>query len=62
MNEAFVENAQHDVDDEDGRDQQHALAAQRFLEDLGGALEAGGDRDRQVDLAGSVLDALHRLA
>ena len=41
MDEALVEDAEHDVDHEHRGDQQQALALERLLEDLGGALEAG---------------------
>ena len=36
---ALVQNAQHDVDHQDGDDQQHPQVAERTLERLGGALE-----------------------
>ena len=39
MDEALVEDAEHDVDDEDRHDEQQAQAAHRLLERLRGALE-----------------------
>ncbi len=44
MDEAFVEDAEDDVDHQHGGEQQHALVGDRLLEDLRAALEAGGDR------------------
>ena len=40
LGEAFVEDAQHDVDHHDGHQQDDAEALERVLEHLGGALEA----------------------
>ena len=40
MDEAFVENSQHQVDDEDGHQQQHPESAQGILESLRGALDS----------------------
>src|ERR1019366_8941510 len=40
---AFVENAEHDIDDGDGDNQQDAHVLHGILEDLGGALEGAGD-------------------
>ena len=40
MDEALVEHAEDEVDDEDGDEQQHALPLQRGLEGLRRALEA----------------------
>ena len=51
MNEAFVEHAQHHIGGEDRRQHQDTLAFQRLLEHLRGALEAAGDRRRQIGLA-----------
>src|SRR5882762_2469724 len=47
MDEAFVENAEHQVDDQDGHYQQHPESAERRLERLRGSLEAGRDAIRQ---------------
>ena len=44
MNEALVQNAEHDVDDENRDDQQDRQVLERLLELLHGSLEAGGDR------------------
>ena len=51
MDEALIENAEHDVDDDDRRREQQALALQRLLEDLGVALVAAAYRDRELDIA-----------
>ena len=40
MNEALVQHAQHDVDGDEGGDQQEDLARQGILESLGGTLKA----------------------
>ena len=62
MDVALVEHAQHDVHaDQRGQDQD-GLGGQRSLEGLGGALEAGPDRRRHVDVALGRLDRRHRLA
>src|SRR5579872_1302171 len=47
MDEALIQNSQHDVDHQDGHSQQHAQPAQRLLEGLRAALEAGGDGQGQ---------------
>ena len=46
MDEAFVENAEHEIDDEHGHDEQQAEALERGLERRGVALEAGADARR----------------
>ena len=46
----FVENAEHDVDDEDRRRDQQRRRFQRGLEGLRGALEGPVDGRRQVEL------------
>ena len=61
MDEALVQNAEHDVDDEDREREDPAQAAQRFLERLRGALEAARHRARQR-LARELLDARDRIA
>ncbi len=61
MDEAFVEDAQHDVDDQHGHEQQQPQAVQGFLEGLGLALEAGADRGWQR-FPGQGFDALRGLA
>ena len=43
MDEVLVEDAEDDVDHQHGGEQQHALVGDGLLEDLGAALEAGGD-------------------
>src|ERR1051326_920033 len=47
MDVALVEDAQHDIDDQNGDDQQHQKIAQRVLERLGCSLEGGADGRRQ---------------
>ena len=47
VDEALVQNAEHDIGGKDRRQDQNALPAQRILEHLRGALEAGGDAGRQ---------------
>ena len=61
MDEAFVEDAENQVNHEDGHDQQNAESAERFLEGLRAALEAGDDRNRQRRI-GQRLHLVHRLA
>ncbi len=56
VDEALVQDAQHDVDHQHGHQQQHAQAADRRLERLRRALEAAADRRRHVHLA---LDRTH---
>ena len=51
MDVALVEHAQHDVDRDDGGQDQQQLAVERLLEGERGALEVGGDRQRHADLA-----------
>ena len=43
MDVALVEDAEHDVDDHDGDDEQHGQVRQRALERLGRALELAAD-------------------
>ena len=62
VNEALVQDAEHDVGRKDRRQDQDALPAQRILEDLRGALEAGRDRRRQALVALELLDRVDRLA
>ncbi len=57
MDEAFVENAENDVDHKDRGKDQERLAGQRVAERLRGALETRGHARRKVRLA---LDALDR--
>ena len=50
MDEVLVENAQHDVDRDQGRQDQEGLGGQRVLEGLRGSLEAAVDRGRHANL------------
>src|SRR5579871_2343698 len=43
MNEAFVQDSEHQIDDQDCHQQQHSESAQRILEGLSRALIAGGE-------------------
>ena len=61
MDEALVEDAQDDVDDQDGHDQQEPQALRGGLEGLGGALKAGGDGGRQ-HLPGELFHLGHGIA
>ena len=56
MHEAFVEDAEHDVDGDDGRQDQPGLVLERLLEYLCGALEPALNRRRHADVAGRALD------
>ena len=58
MDEALVQHAQHDVDGDEGGDQQEHLARQRILEGLGGALERARDRRRQVHRLDRLVDVV----
>ena len=62
MDEAFVQDAEDDVDDDDGQQQQQAQALARTCEGLGGAVEAGLGGGGQADLALQFADAADRLA
>jgi len=58
---ALIEHAQHDVDDDEGRQDQERLALKRGLELRGAAGEGRHDRIGQADLLLGLLDGL-RLA
>ena len=58
MDVAFIEHAQHDVDGDEGGEDQDGLVRQRILEGRGGALERGLDADREADLVFGVLTTL----
>ena len=62
VDEALVENAEHDIGGEDRGQHQDALPLERLLEHLRGALEAGDDGGRQARLALDPLDCVDRLA
>ena len=55
---ALVEDAEDQVDDEQGRQDQHRHGAQRGLERLGVALEGADQRRRHLHLALGALDRL----
>ena len=57
VNEAFVENAEDDVDDDERRRDEDRLAGQRRDERIGIALEAGRQRGRLAEL---LLDLVNR--
>src|SRR5215472_2429131 len=50
MDEALIEHAKHDVDRDDGGEDQQQLVAERRLEAEGGTLEGGEDGGREADL------------
>ena len=62
MDEALVQDAQHEVDRHHGRQQQQALVGQRLLEHAGGTGEGGADRGGHAELALDRLDPLDRVA
>ena len=62
MDEAFVENAEDDEGREHRGEDQDALPAQRILEHLRRAGEAGGDRRRQVRVLLELGDLVDRIA
>ena len=62
MDVAFVEHAQDDVDDDDGRQDQERLALQRGAEFRGAAGERRRDRFRQADLLSGPAEWRDRLA
>ena len=61
MNVALIENAQNDIDDHHGHDQQNAEAGKRLLEGLSSALEAGVNGNGQHGVR-KVLHVTHGLA
>src|SRR5579862_9716282 len=62
VDEALVENPEHDVDGKERGDEQQGHGGKRGLEDLGGALEAAEDVARHPQLARGVGDEFRRLA
>ena len=62
VDEALVEHAEDQIDDEHGDQQQDAEALQRGLEGLGRALQAGVERGRQAHFLFERLDAVDRVA
>src|SRR5207248_10784882 len=61
VDETFVQHAEHDVDGEKRRQDEHRLALQRFLELLRRAGEARLQRRRHADFLLRALDGGHRL-
>ena len=62
MNEAFVENAEDDVDDDQRRADQSRFAAQRGLERLRVALEGRDDGVGHADFTRGLVDGIDGLA
>ncbi len=62
MDEALVQHAEDQIDDQHGDQQQDAEALQRGLEGLRGALQAGGQRYRDTDFLLQRLDAVDGIA
>jgi hypothetical protein len=62
VDEALVEDAQDEIDHEDGGEEQHAQALDRGLESLRRALERGGEGGGHLELALEPADLLHRVA
>ena len=62
MDRALVEHAEDDVDSDQRGQDQDRRAAQRVLERLRVALEAGGDRARHVKTLRGLLNRGHGLA
>ena len=62
VDEAFIEDAEDDVDDDQRGADQRRLAAQRGLERLRVALEGRDDRGRHADLARRLVDRIDGLA
>ena len=62
MDEALVEYAEDDVDDDQRRENEQRLARERALERLRIALEAADERLRLADLALCLCDGVDRLS
>ena len=62
MNEALIQNAQHNVDDEYGDDQQHGESSEGSLELFYRALEGHADRLRDTQFFDGLIDTLRRFA
>ena len=62
MDVAFVQDAEHEVDGRQGRDNQVGFAAERILIGLRGAGEHGLDGGRQADAAGGIADGFDGIA
>ena len=56
MNEAFIEDAEHDVDRDQRRQDQKRLIGQRINERSGGALERGLEAGREMDISRGLVD------
>ena len=59
---ALVENAEDQIDHDQRRQDQQRHGAERLLERLRGALEAGGERGRRAELDHRLLHGIGRLA
>ena len=62
VDEAFVQHAQHDVDDDDRGEDEKGFVRQRRTESVGGAQELGHDAGRHPDLRFRPGDGVHRFA
>ena len=62
MNEALVQNPEHDVHRDDGCNDQHQLVAERRLKCQCRALEDGDHARRHADLLLGLLDRIDGLA
>src|SRR6266403_1026488 len=60
VDEALVENAEHDIDGEERGDNQYGLVGQRVLKGLGSSLKSGVDAARDAELALRLDNVLHR--
>jgi hypothetical protein len=61
MNVAFVKDSKHNVDGDDGGQDQHGFRRERILKDLRCSLETSPNRVRHIDGPRRVLDNLCRL-
>ena len=62
MDEALVQYAQHDIDGDQRREDQHWLVAQRSLKRLRRALKAAANGGGQAQVVLDLLDTLDRVA
>ena len=61
MDEALVKDAEDDIDDQNGDQQQNTQPLQRSLKSLSGALQAGVERRRDTQFLFERLDTRNRL-
>ena len=62
MNEALIQNSQHDINHQDGDDQQNRQALERLLEFLHRALEIRADGRRHAQIPHASFTWVGRLA